>query len=336
MIKKYNDFILENLSTHFDNEYNEFIDIYQNQIVPKIGEVKVFTNFMLDGVLEKSQETRFHTLRRNLMDARSEFSDTIQTLSMRFFKKSFSSLASSKDSKPDEDFEEMQRMLNRAGFTLDMLKKLFNPIVSVFTSQDFHEFIERNSLDEKNGYIDIYLYKINEKLDLNTTVYLGGEGWGYGLETEPDEEYVIKYAYGYHKTPYGKIFLDQMGISKDEFVITTYQYLRDSFKESLYPNIMSDLKKMAYAGYYSILGDIFMPEDFDDFLTLDDDRFIISYVEMCNDFNDITDNKYENTADPEWFKETILKNMHTVGGVPIFSRLDIQDTGEELIFNDYE
>jgi hypothetical protein len=330
MIKKYNDFILENLSTHFDSEYNEFIDIYQNQIVPKIGEVKAFTNFMLDGVLEKSQETRFHTLRRNLMDARSEFSDTIQTLSIRFFKKSFSSLASNIDSKPDEDFEEMQRMLNRAGFTLDMLKKLFNPIVSVFTSQDFHEFIERNSLDEKNGYIDIYLYKLNEKLDLNTTVYLGGEGWGYVLETEPDEEYVIKYSYGYHKTPYGKLFLDQMGISKDEFITTSYQYLRDSFKESLYPNIMSDLKKMAHTGYTSTLGDIFMPEDFDDFVTLDDDRFIISYVEMCNDFNNITDNKYENSADPDWFKETILKNMS------IFSGLNIQDTGEELIFNDYE
>jgi hypothetical protein len=330
MIKKYNDFILENLSTHFDSEYNEFIDIYQNQIVPKIGEVKVFTNFMLDGVLEKSQETRFHTLRGNLKDARSEFSDTIQTLSIRFFKKSFSSLASNIDYKPDEDFEEMQRILNRAGFTLDMLKKLFNPIVSVFTSQDFHEFIERNSLDEKNGYIDIYLYKLNEKLDLNTTVYLGGEGWGYVLETEPEEEYVIKYSYGYHKTPYGKLFLDQMGISKDEFITTSYQYLRDSFKESLYPNIMSDLKKMAYTGYTSTLGDIFMPEDFDDFVTLDDDRFIISYVEMCNDFNDITDNKYENTADPEWFKETILKNMS------IFSGLNIQDTGEELIFNDYE
>jgi hypothetical protein len=264
------------------------------------------------------------------MDARSEFSDTIQTLAIRFFKKSFSSLASNIDSKPDEDFEEMQRMLNRAGFTLDMLKKLFNPIVSVFTSQDFHEFIERNSLDEKNGYIDIYLYKLNEKLDLNTTVYLGGEGWGYALETEPEEEYVIKYSYGYHKTPYGKLFLDQMGISKDEFITTSYQYLRDSFKESLYPNIMSDLKKMAQTGYASTLGDIFMPEDFDDFVTLDDDRFIISYVEMCNDFNDITDNKYENTADPDWFKETILKNMS------IFSGLNIQDTGEELIFNDYE
>jgi hypothetical protein len=330
MIKKYNDFILENFSILFDNEYNEFIDIYQNQIVPKIGEVKVFTNFMLDGVLEKSQETRFNRIRGNLMGARSEFSDSIKNLCERFFKGSFSGLASNKDSKPDEDFEEIQRMLNRAGFTLDVLKKLFNPIVSVFTSQDFHKFIERNSLDEKNGYVDIYLYKLNEKLDLNTTVYLGGEGWGYVLETEPEEEYVIKYSYGYHKTPYGKLFLDQMGISKDEFVITTYQYLRDSFKESLYPNIMSDLKKMAYTGYASTLGDIFMPEDFDDFVTLDDDRFIISYVEMCNDFNDITDNKYENTADPDWFKETILKNMS------IFSGLNIQDTGEELIFNDYE
>ena len=120
------------------------------------------------------------------------------------------------------------------------------------------------------------------------------------------------------------------GISKDEFVTTTYQYLRDGFKESLYPNIMSDLKKMAQTGYTSTLGDIFMPEDFDDFVTLDDDRFIISYVEMCNDFNDITDNKYENSADPDWFKETILRNMQS------FSGLNIQDTGEELIFNDYE
>ena len=331
MLKRYNDFILENFSyRHFESDYNEFIDIYQNQIVPKIGEVEVFTNFMLDGVLEKSQEKIFHKLRQNLMDSRNEFSDSIINLCQRFFKSSFSSLAANGNSNPDEDFEEIQKMLNRAGFTLDLLKKLFNPVVSVFTSQDFHEFIERNSLDDKNGYVDIYLYKLNEKLDLNTTVYLGGEGWGYALETEPEEEYVIKYSYGYHKTPYGKLFLDQMGISKEEFITTTYQYLRDSFKESLYPNIMRDLKKMVQTGYSSTLGDIFMPEDFDDFVTLDDDRFIISYVEMCNDFNDITDNKYENIADPDWFKETILKSMS------IFSGINIQDTGEELIFNDYE
>ena len=66
----------------------------------------------------------------------------------------------------------------------------------------------------------------------------------------------------------------------------------------------------------------------DDYIIIDDDRFIIRYLEICDDFNDETDNKYENTADPDWFKETILTNMR------IFSHLNIQDTGEELIFND--
>lgn len=330
MIKKYNDFILENFSIHLNNQYNEFIDIYQNEIVPKIGEVKFFTNFMLDGVLEKSQLARFHSLRGHLIDARSEFSDSIKNLCERFFKKSFSELASSHLARPDEDFEEIQKILDRAGFTLDVLKNLFNPIVSVFTSQDFHKFIERNSLDEKNGYVDIYLYRLNEKLDLNTTVYLGGEGWGYTLEKEPEDEYIIKYSYGYHKTPYGKLFLEQMGLSKDDFITRSYQYLKDSFKESLYPNIMKDLKKLVQLGYSDTLGDIFMSEDFDNFVTLDDDRFIISYVELCNHFNDITDNKYRNSADPDWFKETVLKYMS------MFSGLNIQDTAEELIFNDYE
>jgi hypothetical protein len=49
---------------------------------------------------------------------------------------------------------------------------------------------------------------------------------------------------------------------------------------------------------------------------------------MCDDFNDETDNKYENTADPDWFKETILSNIR------VLSHLNIQDTGDELIFND--
>jgi hypothetical protein len=49
---------------------------------------------------------------------------------------------------------------------------------------------------------------------------------------------------------------------------------------------------------------------------------------MCNDFNNETDNKYENSADPDWFKEIILSNMNVI------SNLNVQDTGEELIFNE--
>jgi len=327
MIKKYNDFILESVSEfHFNFNYDGFMSIYNTKIVPKIGEVKEVKNFMLNDVLTKREEENFNQYKQKLKDYRDDFSDSILSLD-RFYRSSFSRLAGSNQN-PDEDFDEIQKMLNKVGFTLDVIGKLFNPVVSTFLyNQDFKHFVS-NGLDDRSGYIDMYLYKLNEKLNLNTTVWLGGEGWGYALEEQPEEEYVIKYSYGYHKTPYGKLFLDQMGISKEEFITTTYQYLRDSFRESLYPNIMSDLKKMVQTGYSSTLGDIFMPEDFDDFVTLDDDRFIISYVEMCNDFNDITDNKYENIADPDWFKETILKSMS------IFSGINIQDTGEELIFND--
>lgn len=327
MIKKYNDFILESFSSrYFESDYNQFMDIYQNKIVPAIGEVEVFTNFMLNDVLDKSEEANFHKLRNKLKDARNEFADSIKSLSERFFKSSFSSLAGNINSKPDEDVEEMQKILNRAGFTIEILRKLFNPVVSVFTSESFARFIDSNSLDDENGYVDIYLYKLNEKLDLNTTVWLGGSGWGDALNDNPEEEYVVKYSYGYHKTPYGKIFLEQMSISKDEFITTTYQYLKDNFQESVYPGIISDLKKMVQISYASSLSDFEM--NLDKYVTLDDDRFIISYLEMCNDFNEMTEDKYENSATPEWFKETILTNMRT------FTGLNIQDTGDDLIFND--
>jgi hypothetical protein len=327
MIKKYNDFILENFSSkNFEFDYNQFMDIYQNKIVPSIGEVEVFTNFMLNDVLDKSEEANFHKLRNKLKDSRNEFADSIKSLSERFFKSSFSSLAQNINSNPEEDVDEMQKILNRAGFTIEILKKLFNPVVSVFTSESFARFIDSNNLDDENGYVDIYLYKLNEKLDLNTTVWLGGLGWGDALNDNPEEEYVVKYSYGYHKTPYGKLFLEQIGITKDEFITTTYQYLRDHFRESVYPGIISDLKKMAQIGYASSIMDFKM--DFDKYVTLDDDRFIINYVEMCNYFNEVTENKYENSATPEWFKETILSNMRT------FSDLNIQDTGDDLIFND--
>ena len=327
MLKRYNDFILESFSSrNFESDYNQFMDIYKNKIVPAIGEVQVFTNFMLNDVLDKSEEANFHKIRQRLKDARSEFGDSIKSLSERFFRSSFSGLAQNINSNPEQDVEEMQRILNRAGFTIEILKKLFNPVISVFTSESFARFIETNSLDDENGYVDIYLYKLNEQLDLNTTVFLGGAGWGDALNDNPEEEYVVKYSYGYHKTPYGKLFLEQIGISKDEFITTAYQYLKGHFKESVYPGILSDLKKMVHTGYASSLGDFKM--DFDKYVTLDDDRFIVNYVEMCNEFNDLTDNKYENSADPEWFKETILSNMRT------FTGLNIQDTGDDLIFND--
>lgn len=325
MIKRYNDFISESINqSYFNSDYDEFMRIYNTEIVPKLGEVEKVKNFMLDGVLTKIEQSNFNHYKGQLKSYRNDFSDSILSLG-RFYGTSFSRLAGSNYS-PDEDFDEMQKMLNRVGFTLDVIGKLFNPVVSIFLHQDFNNFVE-NNLDDKSGYIDMYLYKLNEKFNLNTTVWLGGYGWGDAISDDPREEYVIKYSYGYHKTKYGQMFLEQMKLSKEDFVDRAYEYLKDYLKENVYSQIYDDIKKMARVGYASQIDEIKL--NIDDYIIIDDDRFIIRYLEICDDFNDETDNKYENTVDPDWFKETILTNMRT------FSNLNIQDTGEELIFNDY-
>ena len=318
MIKRYNDFISESVNQRvFNSDYDEFMSIYNTKITPKLGEVKEVTNFMLDGVLTKSEQNNFNYHKGKLKDYRDDFSDSISSLD-RFYGSSFSKLAGSKYN-PEQDFDEMQRMLDRAGFTLDVIGKLFNPAVSVFLHQDFQNFVE-SGLDGLSGYIDMYLYKLNEKFNLNTTVWLGGYGWGDYLNEQPEEEYMVKYAYGYHKTKYGQMFLEQMKLSKEDFVDRAYEYLKDYLKENVNPRIYSDIK--------NISKDIDIKLDIDNYIIIDDDRFIIRYLEMCDDFNAETDNKYENIADPDWFKETILSNIR------VLSHLNIQDTGDELIFND--
>ncbi len=324
MIKKYYDFISENTNESlFNIIYDEFMAIYENKIVPKIGEVDEYRNLMLSGVLDEVDEKNFHQLRSKLKDYRNEFSDSILSLD-QFYGSSFSKLAHSKEN-PDEDFEEMQESIDKDGFTLDIIGKLFNPVVSVFLSQNFNNFVA-SGLDDQSGYIDLYLYKLNEKFNLNTTVWLGGYGWADALKDQPEEEFIIKYAYGYHKTLYGKLFLEQIQMTKEEFVEASYQYLKDYLREYVNPSIYSDIKKMTKLVSGTQINEIKL--NIDSYIIVDDDRFFINYLEMCQDFNKETNYKYQNTANPDWFKETILSNMN------VMSNLNIQDTGEELIFNE--
>jgi hypothetical protein len=316
MIKNYQDFIFERFYPNtFSMHWEDLINIYKDQIVPKIGEITQFQNQMLGGVLDKSIEAHFHQLRVRMIDYRSEFAQTLIDLD-RFYGKSFSSLAGS-SSDPEKDFQEMQSLLNRAGYTLEVLKKLFDSDICKLINQSFKSFIRIYSLDDKNGYIDLYLYKLNEVLDLSTKVYLGGDGWSDALNEFPDDEYIVKYSYGYHKTLYGQLFLKQLGISNEKFVENAYEYLRKYLNDQVFLSLLSDLRKK-----FSNQGIDF---DFDKYLTLDDDRFIISYYEMYNDFHSKFGGENLN---PEWFKERILLHMRVI------SHLEIQDTGDDLIFQD--
>ena len=316
MIKNYQDFIFERFyPTTFSMHWEDLINIYKDQIVPKIGKIIKFENHIISGILDKVPEAHFHRLRSRMMDYRTEFAETLINLD-KFYDKSFSNLAASA-SNPDEDFKEMQSLLNRAGYTLEVLKKLFDSDISMLISQNFNSFIRVNSLDNKNGYIDFYLYKLNEILGLSTTVYLGGSGWSDALNEFPNDEYIVKYSYGYHKTLYGQLFLKQLGISNEKFVENAYGYLREYLNDQVLRSLLTDLRKEFSAFRIDF--------DFDKYLTLDDDRFIISYYDMYNDFQSKYDRKNLN---PEWFKDAIMRH------IKVLPHLEIQDTGDELIFQD--
>jgi hypothetical protein len=278
------------------------------------------------------EESSLESNKKRMLKYREDFADALDSLCENFYSSSFSKMVSSGD--PEEDFKEMQDIINKGNWTLDVLRKLFDPRISEVIEQTFGQFIDKYGLDSQNGYMDFYLYRLNEKLDLNTTVWLGGHGWASFILESPEDEAVVKYAYGYHKTPYGKMCLEQIGLDKQQFVDLAYEYLKDYIKENVSGRVIRDLGKLLQLGFQVDTGQQWQKKfyndlDLSDYVILDDDRFIINYTEMCDDFNQMTNNEFENAADPEWFKETILANMTS-----LFYNLDVQDTGNELIIND--
>jgi hypothetical protein len=204
-INNYNDFLLENFNSKF------FDENFQKIISQKLDFNSNPSDFMIR--------------------MRKDFARKVKGLS-EYFYSWFSGLASS-DGDPIEDFNEMQKMLDKSGFNMDIIKKLFDKKVNQLLSQEYHDFIKKNGLDAINGYIDTYLYLLDEKLSLSPSNFLVDLGGGTGdtlnselqildsviqnYKHEQVNEWLIKYAYGYHKTKYGKILLDSIDITPNEF-----------------------------------------------------------------------------------------------------------------------
>jgi hypothetical protein len=92
-------------------------------------------------------------------------------------------------------------------------------------------------LDSEGAVQDIYLYKLFEKLGLNTNVVqLGGPGWGDIDRWENGGDYseaFIRYRYGYHQTEYGKLWMKQCQIDEDwlreEAMSDLQKYIEEEF-----------------------------------------------------------------------------------------------------------
>lgn len=157
-----------------------------------------------------------HKSSNGLIGINNKFASKIKALG-EYFDQYFTSLASNHDLSVDVDFNEMQKIMDRTGFTIDFIKKLFSEDVLKVTREHFPWFVRKNALDEVNGYIDVYLYKISELIKEDWRPELGGRGWGEYI-FESIEEVFIKYSYGYHKTSYGRLFMEQLNITEDFFI----------------------------------------------------------------------------------------------------------------------
>jgi len=185
----------------------------------------------------------------------------------------FSTLCKREKQDPEEDYREHQKEMDAKGFTFDVIKKIFSKeadkIVGKWAkdSDDKDIFVElhQSSLEEMNGDIDTYLYFTVKRLGLDyKKIELGGPSWS-GIEDYP-EEAIIRYSYGYHKTKYGQLMMEQLGITQQDFE----QYASKGFCIELINN------------WYD-----FFSCKMEDFVIIEEDRIVI-FTKKISDYLDMS------------------------------------------------
>jgi len=175
---------------------------------------------------------------------------------------SFSSLCKRDAADPEKDYKEFQKEMDSKGFPFDLIKEIFSKesdkligsIAYDGPDTDIFAEIHQSPLEEKNGEIDTYLYFTVKRLGLDyKKVLLGGPGWS-GIDDYP-EEAIIRYSYGYHKTKYGQLMMEQLGINQEEFE----EYASKGFCIELIKN----------------WGSFFSYVRMEDFVIIEEDRIVI-------------------------------------------------------------
>ncbi len=187
MIKRYRQFVNESIEDYLvqDNSYNR-----NHAHIP----------------LFKKDEIR--QLRVDWVEAILEISEDNGGVSY--------SILCKRDADPAEDYKEFQKEMDSKGFNFDLIKEIFSKGSDELLGTDIFIEIHESPLEEKNGEIDTYLYFTVKRLGLDyKKVELGGPSWS-GIDDYP-EEAIIRYSYGYHKTKYGQLMMEQLGITQKEF-----------------------------------------------------------------------------------------------------------------------
>lgn len=287
-LKKYNDFINEELTAH-----------------PKLSDSYLQSN------LDRNNAEIFLILRSNFYDGVVSMTDDLSP-------RSFSDMCK-KDSNPEEDYNEMKSLMSKKGWDMQSIKNLFSNKVDKLCGYGIAKFVrgERteefcfvvdkleekgvskekiedinepfgSDLDAHNGHTDIYLYFLFKELGLNPNfISLGGDGWA---DYNEDDEMYIRYRYGYHQTKYGQMMLKQIGYTVEQFREEALVYLQQDIKEHWSDMISSTvIRKGTSSVSAPLLNNInkFLKSSIQigDYTLVEEDRMIIYTNEIANDIN---------------------------------------------------
>ena len=327
-LKKYTEFINEELTAY-----------------PKLSDAELSSR--VSGSGRKDSEEKFLLLRY-------KFWDNIIDMTKDLRPRSFSDMCKT-NSNPEEEYKEMQNLMDRKGWDIQSIKNLFSPKVDEICGYGIGDLVDgkwtdefnnilaklnslkktsnvstnlsniedsfRDPLNQQNGHTDVYLYFTFKQLRLNPDfIGLGGEGWSTFTDKE---EIIIRYRYGYHHTKYGQMMLKQMNYTQEEF--------REKALESLQEIIFDEWHTRLFSFYKETKKDVkdirevsrFIDSlKLEEYSIIEDDRMIIYTKEIANDINKV----FPNFTDEKEICSAFTKFLSDFN-------LDIDFTGNELIIN---
>ena len=262
--------------------YKKFLE---NIIVPKkLTYEQAYTNFV-------------DTLRECESYYREKEDISIKSGSPRAFSNSYSYTAQKKNADPESDFKLVDTYMSENGWSFNLVMSLSN---------GYPYFYSRIVQDNPStcAPIDYYLYKITEK-----KFPLQGETWESWLEDGNlsgdflTNEYLVKYSYGWHETPYGKLCIEQNLGSISNFMQKVRKLL------PLAVDIMNALiyRKIVYDCGYNDIKSVFIEDD-------------NTYYVNIEDFYDFLKPDFIKDISIEDFKKVFISILPDVGVIKFVER----------------
>jgi hypothetical protein len=291
-----------------------------------------------------------------LLLERANFYDELRELDYSEFdiSRSFSDACKSNND-PDTDFNNIQNYLGKKGFSLEKIKTLFSeennrklgyglkelyfggsstinnePLKTIMAQLNkkvdeystdseliLSQFKFYSGLDSLNAAVDIYLYKLFEKIGLDKNIVsLGGAGWTDWGGTESDEAF-IRYRYGYHNTKYGQLMLSQNKATEEDLRQDALAYLQE-FIEINFDEPIRKAYQNKYPGIntHSVMGRIEDIVYLKEFSIVEEDRYILLITDICDELNKLTSNK-EYQIEPEDVTSEFTKMLSDLQ-IPIY------------------